>query len=51
MPHGTDWAKAPPELAERFSSTVAALPEAQVRKMFGYPAGFVNGHLFTGIFA
>jgi TfoX/Sxy family transcriptional regulator of competence genes len=51
MPHGTDWAKAPPELAERFSATVSALPGAQVRKMFGYPAGFVNGHLFTGIFA
>lgn len=50
MPHG-DWEKAPPELAERFSETVSALPGAQVRKMFGYPAGFVNGHLFTGIFA
>ena len=51
MPHGTDWAKAPPDLAERFTDTVSALPGAQVRKMFGYPAGFVNGHLFTGLFA
>ncbi|HEX6655711.1 MAG TPA: TfoX/Sxy family protein [Candidatus Limnocylindria bacterium] len=51
MPHGPDWAKAPPELAERFSATVSALPGVQVRKMFGYPAGFVNGHLFTGTFA
>jgi TfoX/Sxy family transcriptional regulator of competence genes len=51
MPHGSDWGKAPPDLAERFSATVSALPGAQVRKMFGYPAGFVNGHLFTGIFA
>jgi TfoX/Sxy family transcriptional regulator of competence genes len=45
------WAKAPAELAERFTETVSALPGAQVRKMFGYPAGFANGHLFTGIFA
>jgi TfoX/Sxy family transcriptional regulator of competence genes len=51
MPHESDWAKAPPELAERFTATVSALPGAQVRKMFGYPAGFVNGHLFTGTFA
>jgi TfoX/Sxy family transcriptional regulator of competence genes len=51
MPHGPEWAKTPPELAERFTATVSALPGAQVRKMFGYPAGFVNGNLFTGIFA
>jgi TfoX/Sxy family transcriptional regulator of competence genes len=50
MPHGPDWEKAPPELVERFSSAVAELPGAAVRKMFGYPAGFVNGHLFTGLF-
>jgi TfoX/Sxy family transcriptional regulator of competence genes len=51
MPHGPDFTKAPPELAARFSATVSALPGAQVRQMFGYPAGFVNGNLFTGIFA
>ena len=51
MPHGSDWAKAPPELADRFTATVSPLPNAQVRKMFGYPAGFVNGNLFTGLFA
>ncbi|HEX3219064.1 MAG TPA: TfoX/Sxy family protein [Candidatus Limnocylindria bacterium] len=50
MPHQGEWGKAPPELAERFSATVSPLPGAQVRKMFGYPAGFVNGHLFTGTF-
>jgi TfoX/Sxy family transcriptional regulator of competence genes len=52
MPHaGGDWEKAPPELAERFTAAVTGLPGAQVRKMFGYPAGFANGHMFTGIFA
>ena len=51
MHHGGNWDKAPADLVDRFTDTVAALPGAQVRKMFGYPAGFVNGHLFTGIFA
>jgi TfoX/Sxy family transcriptional regulator of competence genes len=52
MPHtGGEWEKAPAELAERFTATVSGMPGAQVRKMFGYPAGFANGHLFTGLFA
>ncbi|HEY8177969.1 MAG TPA: TfoX/Sxy family protein [Candidatus Limnocylindria bacterium] len=51
MPHGPTWEKTPADLAERFTTTVSALPGAQVRKMFGYPAGFVNGQLFTGLFA
>lgn len=51
MPHAGDWAKAPPDLAERFTATVEGLPNAQLRKMFGYPAAFVNGHLFTGLFS
>jgi hypothetical protein len=51
MPHQGEWTKAPPELAERFTASVSRMPGAEVRKMFGYPAGFANGHLFTGIFA
>ena len=50
MPHGPNWEKTPAELADRFSATVSAMPGAEVRKMFGYPAGFVNGQLFTGTF-
>jgi TfoX/Sxy family transcriptional regulator of competence genes len=50
MPHGPNWEKAPADLAERFTATVSAMPGATVRKMFGYPAGFVNGQLFTGTF-
>ncbi|MGH2455995.1 MAG: TfoX/Sxy family protein [Candidatus Limnocylindria bacterium] len=49
--HQGHWQKAPPELVDRFSAAVAALPGAQVRKMFGYPAAFANGYMFTGIFA
>ena len=50
MPHGPNWDKSPADLAERFTATVSAMPGAEVRKMFGYPAGFVNGQLFTGLF-
>jgi hypothetical protein len=51
MHHGGNWHKAPADLVDRFTGAISALPGAQVRKMFGYPAGFANGHLFTGIFA
>jgi len=47
MPEGV-WKKAPAELAERFREAVADLP-AQQRQMFGYPAAFVNGHMFTSL--
>jgi hypothetical protein len=44
--------KAPPELVERFGSFMEThFPDVERRKMFGYPAGFVNGNLATGLFA
>ncbi|HEX2194585.1 MAG TPA: TfoX/Sxy family protein [Candidatus Limnocylindria bacterium] len=46
----TEWAKAPPELVETFTTAVAELGGAQQRKMFGYPAAFANGNMFTGIY-
>ena len=45
------WQKAPPELVARFGDAMAELAGAEVRKMFGYPAAFANGHMFTGLFA
>lgn len=42
--------KAPTELVATFESTVPG-PPAQTRKMFGYPAAFVNGNMFMGLFA
>lgn len=42
--------KSPPELIERFRATIVRYPEASVRKMFGYPAAFVNGNMATGLF-
>ena len=44
------WCAAPAPLVARFDHAVAALPEIQQRKMFGYPAAFVKGHMFAGVF-
>ena len=43
--------KSSPELVARFDAAAARFPEAQPRKMFGYPALFVGGNLVTGLFA
>ena len=43
--------KSPPELVARFEAVAEHHPEAQRRKMFGYPALFVGGNLVTGLFA
>jgi TfoX/Sxy family transcriptional regulator of competence genes len=43
--------KSSPGLVARFDETAARFPEAERRKMFGYPALFVGGNLVTGLFA
>ena len=43
--------KSPEEMIELFDSALPDHPEIQRRKMFGYPSGFVNGNLFSGLFA
>ena len=43
------WQPAPPELIQQFAATIASIPEAEPKKMFGYPAALVNGNLFTGL--
>jgi TfoX/Sxy family transcriptional regulator of competence genes len=43
--------KSPPELVARFDVVAVRHPEAQRKKMFGYPALFVGGNLVTGLFA
>jgi TfoX/Sxy family transcriptional regulator of competence genes len=45
------WAKAPPELIERFSRLATQVDGVVLRKMFGYPAGFVGGNLAFGVYA
>ena len=45
------WTKAPPELVELFYAALPEDPAVERRKMFGYPCAFVNGNMFTGVFA
>jgi TfoX/Sxy family transcriptional regulator of competence genes len=44
------WQKSPPDLVERFDSFVGRFPDVERRKMFGYPALFVEGNLATGLY-
>jgi TfoX/Sxy family transcriptional regulator of competence genes len=41
--------KSPPELVDLFASVMPGAPATE-RKMFGFPAGFVNGNMFMGLF-
>jgi len=43
------WRKSPPELIALFEEVMPG-PPAVPRKMFGYPAAFVNGKLFMSLF-
>lgn len=42
--------KAPEEMVRTFENALKDFPMATQRKMFGYPAAFVNGNMFTGLF-
>ena len=42
--------KAPEEMVSLFDKAMKDFPMATQRKMFGYPAAFVNGNMFTGLF-
>lgn len=48
---GPSFEKSPPELVARFESVMGGFPDAERRKMFGYPAAFVRGNMATGLFA
>ena len=44
------WQKSPQPLVDLFSRLQDGLPpEAEKRKMFGYPSSFVNGQMFAGL--
>ena len=43
------WRKSSQGLIDLFESVMPGPPAVQ-RKMFGYPAGFVNGNMFMGLF-
>jgi TfoX/Sxy family transcriptional regulator of competence genes len=46
MPH---WGKSPAELQEAFGVALERFPDAERRQMFGYPASFANGNMWTGL--
>ncbi len=46
-----EWVKAPEEMIDLFDGALPDHPEIERRKLFGYPCGFVNGNLFTGLHA
>jgi len=41
---------APEKIVSLFNAVVEGLPDAEPRKMFGYPCAFVNGQMFVGVF-
>jgi len=43
------WRRSPPELVEAFDATLPDDPRIERRQMFGFPAAFTGGHLFTGL--
>lgn len=43
------WRKAPPALVETFEALIGRFTEAELKKMFGYPAAFVNGNMALGL--
>ncbi len=44
------WQQAPPELVEFITEEMKNV-KCDYRKMFGYPAYFINGNMFAGLFA
>jgi TfoX/Sxy family transcriptional regulator of competence genes len=44
-------ARSPDELVALFSTTMQAFPDVELRKVFGYPCGFVNGNMAVGLHA
>ncbi len=47
MPH---FGKAPEALVRTFENAMKDFPMAQQRKAFGFPAAFINGNMFAGLF-
>jgi TfoX/Sxy family transcriptional regulator of competence genes len=43
------WSKSSPELLRAFDAALPQRALVERRKMFGYPAAFVNGNMFAGL--
>lgn len=46
---GMAWRKSPQALVDLFDQAVPRGRDVERRRMFGYPAAFLNGHLFAGL--
>jgi len=44
------WTRSPQSLVDFFAAVLPDDPRIERRKMFGYPAAFVNGNMFAGLF-
>jgi TfoX/Sxy family transcriptional regulator of competence genes len=44
------WSPAPDALVHWFNALLEGMAGVQVRKMFGFPAAFINGNMFAGLF-
>jgi TfoX/Sxy family transcriptional regulator of competence genes len=44
------WKRSSDELVQRFKSALPGDAEVELRSMFGYPAAFVRGNFFSGLF-
>lgn len=44
------WPKADPLLVEQFHDLARGIEGVEIRKMFGFPAGFVNGNMAFGMY-
>ncbi len=44
------WPKTSPHLVEAFHEVAAGIEGVEIRKMFGFPAAFVNGNMAFGMF-
>jgi TfoX-like protein len=46
---GSGGEKSPPELVRWFEDITSGIDGIERRQMFGYPAAFANGYMFTGL--
>lgn len=51
LPSKSNWHKPSDELVSFFMSLMQAEAGVELRSMFGYPCAFINGQMFTGLFA
>lgn len=49
MPGTDPWRKPQAEMVDRFHEAAAGIEGLDVRKMFGFPAGFIGGNMAVGL--